>query len=102
MCLALETAHGKLVDAFKELVDNGATIALAVIGDGPYRQEMEAALAAYPTLFTGLARMGGNARRFTLANAPDSSQTYSTILHIDAQHLAATPDFQNAQQPEHS
>jgi len=156
-----------LADAFKELVDSGAAIALAVIGDGPYREEMEKALTAYPTLFTGylagenlqrgyasadlfvfpsatdtfgnvvleaqasglpvivsdeggprelmidgetgmvfragnknslvsaigsmtsepehIARMGGNARRFTLTHAPDSSQTYSTILHLDLQ-----------------
>lgn len=159
-----------LVDAFRELVDGGATIALAVIGDGPYREEMEAALSGYPSLFTGyldgeqlqrgyasadlfvfpsatdtfgnvvleaqasglpvivsdeggprelmidgetgvvfragsidqlvsairfmisdpqrIPLMGDNARRFTLANAPDSSQTYSTILHLDAQQLA--------------
>ena len=159
-----------LVTAFSELVDSGAAIALAVIGDGPYRKEMEAALTGYPTLFTGymegeqlqrgyasadlfvfpsatdtfgnvileaqasglpvivtdeggprelmvdgetgvvfragntaglitairlltsdperMARMGQNARCFTLANAPDSSQTYSTILHIDQQMTA--------------
>src|ERR1039457_2525277 len=37
-----------LVGAFKELVDSGAAIALAVIGDGPYREEMVASLAEYP------------------------------------------------------
>lgn len=161
-----------LTDAFKELVDSGAALALAVIGDGPYRQEMEAALTGYPTLFTGylageqlqrgyasadlfvfpsatdtfgnvvleaqasglpvvvsdqggprelmidgetgavfqagnknsltaairmlasdperLSLMGQSARRFTLSNAPDSSQTYSTILHLDPQPL--TPE----------
>ena len=26
--------------------------------------------------------MGNQARRFTLVNGPDSSQTYSTILHL--------------------
>jgi len=163
-----------LVDAFRELVDSGANIALAVIGDGPYREEMEAALSGYPSLFTGylageqlqrgyasadifvfpsatdtfgnvvleaqasglpvivsdeggprelmvdgetgvvfragskndlvsairsmisdpqrIPLMGDNARRFTLANAPDSSQTYSTILHDD-QQLAETNEF---------
>jgi glycosyltransferase involved in cell wall biosynthesis len=154
-----------LVDSFRELVDEGAAIALAVIGDGPYREEMEAALSGYPALFTGylageqlqhgyasadlfvfpsatdtfgnvvleaqasglpvivsdeggprelmidgetgfvfragsksdlaatirlmcsdperMSRMGHNARRFTREKAPDSSQTYSTILHLD-------------------
>jgi len=154
-----------LVEAFRELVDADSPIALAVIGDGPYREEMEAALAGYPALFTGylageqlqrgyasadifvfpsatdtfgnvvleaqasglpvivsdeggprelmidgetgvvfragssdglvaairslasdpprITCMGFNARRFTLDKAPDSSQTYSTILHLD-------------------
>jgi len=154
-----------LVDAFRELVDSGAAIALAVIGDGPYREEMEASLAGYPALLTGylageqlqrgyasadlfvfpsatdtfgnvvleaqasglpvivsdeggprelmidgetgivfragsksglvavirslvsdpqqITRMGIHARRFTLDKAPDSNQTYSTILQQD-------------------
>jgi len=161
-----------LAETFRELVDDGASIALAVIGDGPYRGEMEASLSGYPALFTGYlageqlqrgyasadlfvfpsatdtfgnvvleaqasglpvivsdeggprelmidgetglvfragsknrliaavrvmisdperrALMGRNARRFTLANAPDSNQTYSTILHLDVQQN--TPD----------
>lgn len=154
-----------LVDAFRELVDSGAAIALAVIGDGPYREEMEASLSGYPALFTGylageqlqrgyasadlfvfpsatdtfgnvvleaqasglpvivsdeggprelmidgetgvmfhagstsglvtaigsmtsdpqrITHMGLNARRFTLDKAPDSSETYCTILQHD-------------------
>jgi glycosyltransferase involved in cell wall biosynthesis len=154
------------VHAFRELVDAGSTITLAVIGDGPYREEMEASLAGYPALFTGylageqlqrgyasadlfvfpsatdtfgnvvleaqasglpvivsdeggprelmidgetgivfqagntneltaairnlvaapqqIGYMGNNARRFTLDKAPDSTETYSTILHHSA------------------
>ena len=154
-----------LAGAFKELIDSGSAVALAIIGDGPYREEMEAALAGYQVLFTGylageqlqcgyasadifvfpsatdtfgnvvleaqasglpvivsdeggprelmadgetgtvfqadnkddlvaairlmvndperIERMGLNARNFTLTNAPDSSQTYNTILHLD-------------------
>jgi glycosyltransferase involved in cell wall biosynthesis len=154
-----------LVDAFKERVEAGMPIALAVIGDGPYRGEMEASLAGYPALFTGylageqlqrgyasadlfvfpsatdtfgnvvleaqasglpvivsdeggprelmvdgetglvfragstgalaaaitymvsdpqrITSMGCNARRFTLDKAPDSNETYSTILQLD-------------------
>jgi glycosyltransferase involved in cell wall biosynthesis len=152
--------------AFRELVDAGATITLAVIGDGPYRNEMEAFLSEYPALFTGylageelqrgyasadlfvfpsatdtfgnvvleaqasglpvivsdkggprelmidgetgmvfkagslrdlvatirfmtldperITSMSHNARSFTLEKAPDSKQTYNTILHQDA------------------
>jgi glycosyltransferase involved in cell wall biosynthesis len=154
-----------LVDAFKDLVEAGVAVALAVIGDGPYREEMESVLAGYSVQFTGylageqlqrgyasadlfvfpsatdtfgnvvleaqasglpvivsdeggprelmvdgetglvfragstgglcdairqivaspsrLAEMSANARRFTLDHAPDSSHTYSTILHLD-------------------
>ena len=36
--------------------------------------------------------MGDNARRYTLANAPDNSQTYSTILHLEDQQFAETND----------
>ena len=161
-----------LVDSFRALVDGGAAIALAVIGDGPYREEMETALAGYPTTFTGylageqlqrgyasadlfvfpsatdtfgnvvleaqasglpvivsdeggprelmidgetgvvfragskddlsnairlvssdperMSLMGNNARRFTLEKAPDSNQTYSTILHLAPQLI--TPE----------
>ncbi|MDA8414200.1 MAG: glycosyltransferase [Desulfobacteraceae bacterium] len=163
-----------LAQAFRELVDGGAAIALAVIGDGPYREEMVASLAGYPALFTGylageqlqrgyasadlfvfpsatdtfgnvvleaqasglpvivsdeggprelmidgesglvfragntadlaaiirslvsdpqrIAAMGGNARRFTLDKAPDSNQTYSTILLPDTLRPACGED----------
>ncbi|NTW98458.1 MAG: glycosyltransferase family 1 protein, partial [Geobacteraceae bacterium] len=164
-----EKGLAMLADSFRELVDTGAAIALAIIGDGPYREEMEASLSGYPAIFTGylageqlqrgyasadlfvfpsatdtfgnvvleaqasglpvivsdqggprelmidgetgavfqagnthnlavairlltsdperLSRMGLNARQFTLNNAPDSSQTYSTILHLDLQKI---------------
>lgn len=160
-----------LVDAFKQLIAGGAAISLAIIGDGPFRDEMEHSLSGYPVLFTGylageqlqrgyasadlfvfpsatdtfgnvvleaqasglpvivsdeggprelmlpgetgfvfragntddlvasvhsmisdpeqLAAMGKSARRFTLENAPDSNQTYSTILHLDGHSAAA-------------
>ncbi|MBC8019371.1 MAG: glycosyltransferase [Verrucomicrobia bacterium] len=163
-----------LVEAFREIVDTGAAIALAVIGDGPYREDMEASLAGYPALFTGylageqlqrgyasadlfvfpsatdtfgnvvleaqasglpvivsdeggprelmidgetgivfkagsksdlvtairsmisdpqrITLMGRNARRFTLDKAPDSNETYSTILHLDTQLAASKED----------
>jgi glycosyltransferase involved in cell wall biosynthesis len=42
-----------LTEVFRELVDSGADVGLVIIGDGPYRQEMETTLTAYPALFTG-------------------------------------------------
>jgi glycosyltransferase involved in cell wall biosynthesis len=155
-----------LVEAFYELFREGMDVSLAIIGDGPYRKEMETAVAECPVLFTGflqgeelqqayasadlfvfpsatdtfgnvvleaqasglpvivsdsggprelmveevtglvfragdredlisairklsssrqlLARMGKNARAFTLANAPSTVETYSTILQTSA------------------
>jgi glycosyltransferase involved in cell wall biosynthesis len=169
-----------LATAFRELVDAGMKIAMAVIGDGPYREEMEASLVKYPALFTGylageelqrgyasadlfvfpsatdtfgnvvleaqasglpvivsdeggprelmiddetgvvfkagstsdlvaairlmildparISRMSHNARRFTLDKAPDSNQTYNTILHFDTLSSASgeNPTFADA------
>ena len=158
-----------LSEAFRTLVDEGVDLTLAIIGDGPYREEMESGLKGYPVVFTGylsgidlvrgyasadlfvfpsatdtfgnvvleaqasglsvvvsdqggphelmlpgktglvfragdrnslieairtlvsdreaLATMGKQARRFTLVNGPDSSQTYNTILQIDSSQL---------------
>jgi hypothetical protein len=43
-----------------------------------------------------IARMGGMARRFTLDKAPDSNQTYSTILHLDPQQNTSGADTLSA------
>jgi glycosyltransferase involved in cell wall biosynthesis len=170
-----EKALDLLVSAFRTLVDDGVDVSLAIIGDGPYREEMHLALAGYPVLFTGylhgeelqkayasadifvfpsatdtfgnvvleaqasglpvivsdaggpreliieeetglvfsagnldelvamimkmagnrlvLSLMGENARAFVLAKAPDTTETYSTILHTGpptASELSAT------------
>lgn len=167
-----------LVEAFRKLVDSGVAVALAVIGDGPYRADMEKSLCNYPALFTGylegenlqrgyasadlfvfpsatdtfgnvvleaqasglpvivsdeggprelmidgetgivfragneeslvdairlaatdpkrLIEMGGAARRFILDNAPDSGQTYNTILHLDMQQPEYTETHTSA------
>jgi glycosyltransferase involved in cell wall biosynthesis len=163
-----------LATAFKEFVDSGAALALAIIGDGPYREEMESSLTGYPVIFTGylageqlqrgyasadlfvfpsatdtfgnvvleaqasglpvivsdeggprelmidgetgvvfragnrndlvaairsmtsdpqlITLMGMSARQFTLNKAPDSNETYSTILHITTQQTVSEED----------
>ncbi len=45
-----------LADAFRDLIDSGASCRLIVVGDGPYRKEMEGALTGYPACFTGYLR----------------------------------------------
>ncbi len=67
-----------LVEAFRELVDDGAGISLAIIGDGPYRREMEERLRDYPALFTGyldgkeLSRGYASAGLFVFPSATDT------------------------------
>lgn len=42
-----------LAAAFTKVVKEGANVRLVVVGDGPYREEMEQAIAGTPVLFTG-------------------------------------------------
>lgn len=76
-----------LVDAFKELVDAGTAIALAVIGDGPLREEMEAALSGYPALFTGYLAGEQLQRGYASADLfvfPSATDTFGNVV-LEAQ-----------------
>ncbi len=42
-----------LAEVFKEIAREVPGVSLVIVGDGPYRPEMEAALESTPTLFTG-------------------------------------------------
>ena len=42
-----------LADAFKDAFDRGYSCNLIIVGDGPYRKELESKLFGYPVLFTG-------------------------------------------------
>jgi glycosyltransferase involved in cell wall biosynthesis len=76
-----------LADAFRELIDAGSAIALAVIGDGPYREEMEASLSGYPALFTGY--LAGEQLQLGYASAdifvfPSATDTFGNVV-LEAQ-----------------
>jgi len=76
-----------LAEAFRELVDNGAAIALAVIGDGPYREEMQAALVGYPALFTGYLAGEELQRGYASADIfvfPSATDTFGNVV-LEAQ-----------------
>jgi len=81
-----------LADAFRELVDAGEPISLAVIGDGPYREEMEANLAGYPVLFAGY--LHGEELQAGYASAdlfvfPSATDTFgNVVLEAQASGLA--------------
>ncbi len=42
-----------LAEAFKEVIDSGAKASLFIVGDGPFREEMESLLKNYPAFFVG-------------------------------------------------
>ena len=82
-----EKALDLLVDAFRRLVDEGLPVCLAVIGDGPYRAEMEATLAGYPARFTGYLQ--GEALQQAYASAdlfvfPSATDTFGNVV-LEAQ-----------------
>lgn len=43
----------RLADAYKSMLTSGAEARLVIVGDGPYREEMERELADTPAVFTG-------------------------------------------------
>jgi glycosyltransferase involved in cell wall biosynthesis len=76
-----------LVDAFRYLVDEGSPIALAVIGDGPYREEMEASLSGCPALFTGYLAGEELQRGYASADLfvfPSATDTFGNVV-LEAQ-----------------
>ena len=82
-----EKSLGLLAQVFRDLVDEGAEVSLAVIGDGPYRAEMEAELAGYPVLFTGYLQ--GRELQHAYASAdlfvfPSATDTFGNVV-LEAQ-----------------
>ena len=51
--VSLEKNLELLVEAFMALIDSGTCVNLIIVGDGPYRAEMESKLTGYPVIFTG-------------------------------------------------
>lgn len=76
-----------LTEVFRELVDTGADVGLVIIGDGPYRQEMETALATYPALFTGYLHGEELQRGYASADLfvfPSATDTFGNVV-LEAQ-----------------
>ncbi len=73
--------------AFRELVDAGADLSLAIVGDGPYRQELALDFAGYPTLFTGYLQGEELARAYASADLfvfPSATDTFGNVV-LEAQ-----------------
>jgi glycosyltransferase involved in cell wall biosynthesis len=82
-----EKALDLLVDAFRRLADEGMPVCLAVIGDGPYRAEMETALAGYPARFTGYLQGEELQQAYASADLfvfPSATDTFGNVV-LEAQ-----------------
>jgi glycosyltransferase involved in cell wall biosynthesis len=76
-----------LVDAFRDLVDDGHRATLVVAGDGPYRPEMERRLAGYPALFLGFVSQRELAAVYASADLfvfPSTTDTLGLVV-LEAQ-----------------
>jgi glycosyltransferase involved in cell wall biosynthesis len=86
--LAKEKSVGDLLPAVATLPG----VALAIVGDGPLRGELEAAFAGTPTTFTGLLTGDDLARAYASADAfvfPSRSETLGMVM-LEA-HATALP-----------
>ncbi len=72
-----------LTRAFQQLVDHGADIELAVVGDGPYREAMAEQLHDYPVAFTGYLRGEQLAAAFASSDLfvfPSTTDTFGNVV----------------------
>lgn len=76
-----------LADTFIEVAETGFACSLVIIGDGPYRKEMEERLAGYPALFTGFLSGEELARGYASADLfvfPSATDTFGNVV-LEAQ-----------------
>jgi glycosyltransferase involved in cell wall biosynthesis len=76
-----------LAETFSELIDSGFGASLVIVGDGPYRQEMETRLKGYPAYFTGY--LAGEELQDGYASAdlfvfPSATDTFGNVV-LEAQ-----------------
>ncbi|NTU43599.1 MAG: glycosyltransferase family 1 protein, partial [Nitrospirales bacterium] len=76
-----------LAEAFRDMVNAGFQCTLAVVGDGPYRKEMEEALEGCPAVFTGF--LDGETLCSAYASAdvfvfPSATDTFGNVV-LEAQ-----------------
>ncbi len=85
--LSREKSLDLLAAAFRELVDSGAELSLAIVGDGPYREELAGELAGYPVLFTGFLEGEFLERAYASADLfvfPSATDTFGNVV-LEAQ-----------------
>lgn len=72
-----------LGEVFRDLVDHGADVELAVVGDGPYREQFEQDLREYPVAFTGYLRGEQLATAFASSSLfvfPSTTDTFGNVV----------------------
>jgi glycosyltransferase involved in cell wall biosynthesis len=72
-----------LAELFRELVDHGADVELAIVGDGPYRAPLQDALREYPVAFTGYLRGEQLAIAYASSDLfvfPSTSDTFGNVV----------------------
>lgn len=82
-----EKALDLLSAAFCSLIEQGLALSLAIVGDGPYRAEMEELLQGYPAVFTGYLQ--GDELQAAYASAdlfvfPSATDTFGNVV-LEAQ-----------------
>jgi glycosyltransferase involved in cell wall biosynthesis len=76
-----------LSDAFAALIDGGFRSHLVIVGDGPYRDEMEKRLKGYPALFTGFLSGEDLCRIYASSDIflfPSATDTFGNVV-LEAQ-----------------
>lgn len=87
--ISREKDLGVLTAAFKKTLAmrNGHDVQLVIVGDGPYRQEMERELAGLPALFTGVLHGEKLAEAYASADLfvfPSTTDTFGNVV-LEAQ-----------------
>lgn len=76
-----------LADAFKDMIDAGSDARLVLVGDGPYRKELEQRLRGYPALFTGFRHGEELAALYASCDVfvfPSATDTFGNVV-LEAQ-----------------
>jgi glycosyltransferase involved in cell wall biosynthesis len=76
-----------LAKAFRLAIERGANARLVVVGDGPYREELEQGVADLPVLFTGYVKGEALSELYASADAlvfPSTTDTFGNVV-LEAQ-----------------
>ncbi len=76
-----------LADSFREVVGSGFTAGLVIVGDGPFRSELEMRLRGTPVLFTGFLHGEQLASAYASSDVfvfPSSTDTFGNVV-LEAQ-----------------